>query len=83
MDDSNRYTDPEYEKGDSCYAIITSRSSKGAYLDLDNGQSAFAYGAANLQNGTKILCTVAKPAAIGKRILVRLDSVCGLYGASA
>lgn len=69
----------EYEKGDCCYATITSRNSKGTYLELDNGQSAFAYNAANLRNGVKILCTIVKPATMEKYILVRMDSICDLY----
>ena len=72
------YTD-EYTKGDCCYAVITSRNSKGSYLELDNGQEAFAYGIGNLRTGTKILCTITRPALGGKRACARLDSICGLY----
>lgn len=69
----------EYTRGDGCYAVITSRNRKGSYLELDNGQGAFAYGVGNLQIGTKILCTITRPAIDGKRACARLDSICGLH----
>ena len=75
-----------YERGDCCYATVTKRNSKGTYLELDDGQSAFAFNAGNLRSGVRILCTIVKPAAMvkpGRRILVRLDSVCGLYDTCA
>lgn len=67
----------EYERGDCCYAMVTGRNSTGIYLELDNGQSAFSYNGACLQNGIRILCTIVKPAAPEKyrRTLVRLDSI--------
>lgn len=69
----------EYEKGDSCYAVIVGHNSKGSYLELDNGQKAFAYSAGNLKNGTRILCTIAKGAEGERKALARLDSTCALY----
>lgn len=74
-----------YTRGDSCYATVTSRDRKGAYLALDNGQDGYAYGVANLKSGTKILCTITRAAIAGEkptastRVLVRLDSICDLY----
>ena len=73
----------EYIKGDCCYATVTSRDRRGSYLELDNGQRAFARGVGNLQNGTKILCTITRPAVEGKRAIARLDSICSLYEACA
>lgn len=74
-----------YTRGDSCYAIITSRDRKGSYLELDNGQGGYAYGVVNLKSGTKILCTITRAAIPAEkptartRVLARLDSICDLY----
>lgn len=74
-----------YTKGDCCYATVTSRDRKGSYLELDNGQDAYAYGVANLKSGTKILCTITRAAIAGEkptarmRVLAKLDSICDLY----
>ena len=81
-EENERFTD-EYTKGDCCYAIVTSRDRIGSYLDLDNGQKAFARGVGNLPSGTKIICTITRPAFPGKRAAARLDSICGLYDACA
>lgn len=81
--ETNEILTDEYIKGDCCYAIITSRDRKGSYLELDNGQRAFAYGVGNLRNGAKILCTIIRSAAAGKRAVARLDSTCALYDACA
>ncbi len=75
---ADEYAD-RYIKGDCCYAVITSRDSKGSYLELDNGQKAYAYGIGNLSCGTKILCTITRPALGRKRARARLDSICGLH----
>ena len=75
---NHTFTD-EYRKGDCCYATITSRDSKGSYLELDNGQRAFAYGLGNLPSGTKILCTITRSAFTGQRAIAKLDSICSLY----
>ncbi len=68
-----------YERGDACYGTVGSRCRSGAFLELDNGELAFARGAGNLRKNTKVICTVKKPASNGYRTLVQLDSVCGLY----
>lgn len=64
-----------YERFDGCYGEVTGRCNTGAYLTLDNGQEAFAYKFASLIPGTKVLCTVLKIPADGKRMLVSIDSV--------
>ena len=64
-----------YEIMDSCYATVTGSCYAGAFLTLDNGQQAFAYGLANLLPGTKTLCTVLKYAKENRRMLVSVDSV--------
>ena len=68
-------TNEGYERFDGCYGTVISRCLKGAYLELDNGEQAFAYKFANLFPGTKVLCTVLKRAAEGRRMLVSIDSV--------
>ncbi len=68
-----------YERGDSCYGIVGSLCRSGAFLELDNGELAFAGGAGNLRKDSKVICTVKRPASNGYRTLVQLDSVCGLY----
>ena len=84
MDEMNMNTEVnEYEKGDCCYATVVGHNSKGSYLELDNGQGAFAYNAANLRNGTKIICTIARGADAERKALAKLDSICFLYDACA
>lgn len=63
-----------YEAFDACYGTVTGRSNSGAYLQMDNGQEAFSYKFANLREGTKVLCTVLRPATERKRTLVSIDS---------
>lgn len=65
----------EYEKYDGCFAKITDRCSAGTYLELDNGQTAFAYAFSNLPRGAKVLCTVLRKAIDGRKTLVSIDSV--------
>ncbi len=73
--------DMGYERFDGCYGTVTSRCFRGAYLELDNREQAFAYKFANLFPGTKVLCTVLKQAAEGRRMLVSIDSVLPLVPA--
>jgi hypothetical protein len=68
-----------YEKYDAAYGIVTSRCKSGAFIELDNGEAAFCYTAANVSADTKIICTILRPAYDGKRCLVSLDSVCSCY----
>ena len=64
-----------YERFDGCYGTVVSRCLKGAYLELDDGEQAFAYKFGNLFPGTKVLCTVLKQATEDRRMLVSIDSV--------
>lgn len=64
-----------YEPLDECFGIVECCSRSGAYLHLDNGTPAFAYGTANLREGIKVLCTVKKPARGDLRMTVTVDSV--------
>lgn len=65
-----------YDVLDGCYGTVVSRCQKGAYLTLDNGESAFAYKFGNLWPGTKVLCTVLKLATDDRLMRVSVDSVC-------
>ena len=64
-----------YEVHEGCYGTVVGRCRKGAYLTLDNGETAFAYEFANLWNGTKVLCTVRRLANGDRLKLVSIDSV--------
>lgn len=64
-----------YERFDGCYGTVIGRCHKGAYLELDNGEQAFAYKFANLFPSTKVLCTVLKQATADRKMLVSVDSV--------
>ena len=66
-----------YERGDGAYGVVIGRCRKGAYLELDNGESAFSRNAGNVPNNSKVICTVVRPADGRRRCLVQLDSVCG------
>lgn len=72
-----------YEPYDGCYGVVTDRCRTGAFLTLDNSQEAFAFKFANLVPGSKVLCTVLKPAIDEKRMLVSIDSVCGFSSLAA
>lgn len=64
-----------YEPMEGCYGIVIERCRTGAYLQLDNGENAFAYRFGNLRTGTKVLCTVLREPREGKQKLVSIDSV--------
>lgn len=71
----------DYDRYDCCFGMIKDRTRVGAYLTLDNGETAFAYQFSNLLPGTKVLCTVLKLATDTKFKLVSIDAV--LYPAVA
>ena len=66
----------EYGVWEGCSGIIEFCIRKGAFLVLDNGELAFAYGFGNLRPGTKVICTVRRLADEYRRKLVTIDSVC-------
>lgn len=72
-----------YEPFEGCYGTITERCRKGAYLQLDNGEEAFAYKFGNLFPGTKVLCTVLRRPQEGKKTLVSIDSIVQYSGFAA
>lgn len=65
----------DYEVFDSCYGTVIGRSTHGAYLELDNGEPAFAYRFSALRDGTKVLCSILKKASGSRATLVGIDSV--------
>ncbi len=64
-----------YERLDGCYGTVIGRCQSGAFLELDNGETAFAYKFASLYPGTKVLCTVLRLADEARKMLVSIDSV--------
>lgn len=65
-----------YEVLDGCYGTVTGRNRSGAYLELENGQTAFAYKFANLLPGSRVLCTVLRKPTPLHNMLVSIDHVC-------
>ena len=70
------FDNEEYSVKDVVQAVVTSCCSKGVFLDLSNGQKAFAY-FGGLVPGTEVLCTVLKKSTEKWRTLVAIDSVLG------
>lgn len=64
-----------YERFDSAFGVVTGRCGKGAFLTLDNGELAFAYKFSSLLPGTKVLCSIQKPAQGELFTRVSVDSV--------
>ncbi len=65
-----------YEVFDECYGVITGRCRKGAFIQLENGQEAFAYRYANLRPGSEVICAVQRPPREGLRMLVTVSHIC-------
>ena len=63
-----------YEKFDSCYGTVQCTTHKGAYLQLDNGETAFAYSFNHLNLGDTVLCSIRKPATDDRYATVYIDS---------
>lgn len=71
-------TESGYERFDGCYGTVVGSCRSGAFLELDNGEKAFAYKFASLRPGTKVLCTVLRLADEARKMLVSIDSTaCG------
>lgn len=49
-----------YERFDSAYGVVTDTCRSGAFLRLDNGETAFAYKFASLRPGAEVLCSIQK-----------------------
>ena len=67
----------KYERWDCCYGVITSRDAKKIYLDLDNGELAKGeeWEFLNVENGSKVLCSIVTPSTDFRRATVKFESV--------
>ena len=63
-----------YELYDGCYGSVLERCSNGVFVELDNGEIAFANHFQNLRSGTKVLCTVERMEEGFRRKVVTIDS---------
>lgn len=69
------YNDDNYSIHDGVYGVVTGGCSTGVFIELKNGQSAFAkFGA---RTGQQVLCTVLRKATDTWRVLVAVDSLIG------
>lgn len=64
-----------HEVMEGCYGKVIGRCQKGTFLELDNGQEAFAYKFVSLFPGTEVLCTVLKQAVDNKKMLVSIGLI--------
>lgn len=64
-----------YDRFEGYYATVTSTCHSGAFLQLDNGEDAFAYKFASLIPGSEVLCTVLRQAMDGRKKLVSIDAI--------
>ncbi len=67
------YCDDSMEIRDTMYGTVTGSNGNGVYLILENDEPAFAY-FGKLKIGTRVLCTVKKPASGSYSALVCIDS---------
>jgi hypothetical protein len=71
---STEYQGEGFNVRDGVCGVVTGGCRSGVFLELENGQEAFAsFG--GLNPGTKVLCTVLKKANERWRVLVSIDSV--------
>ena len=63
-----------YSKRDTCCGTVWCRNSRGVYLRLDDGKTAFAYGFLSLKNGSRVCCSVRREARGYKSMEVNIDS---------
>ena len=71
---SRENIDSDYNIRDGVCGVVTGGCKSGLFLELENGQEAFAsFG--GLYPGDKVLCTVLKKATDKWRVLVAIDSV--------
>lgn len=73
----------KYEKYDECYATVIDRCRTGVFLELDNGQQAFAYDFLMIHRGSKVICSVEKLPQEGRRMEVKITSVAHYAPAAA
>ncbi len=64
-----------YNINDEVFAVVTSCCNRGIFVNLENGETAFAH-FTKLPKDTKVLCSIRKEARDNRCILVSVDSVC-------
>lgn len=72
------FPDEDFNTRDVTYGYVTGCGGNKLYLDLQNGQTAFAYHSA-LPRGAKVQCSIRKLATNDFRVLVSIDSVCNEF----
>ncbi len=70
----------EFERMSECIGEVLGCCRKGAFIMLEDGEKVFAYQFANLLPGTKVICSLQKPARDNLLPRVAVDSV--LYDAA-
>ena len=65
----------KYQRFDSCYGKIIDRCNTGVFVELDNGEIAFARSFHNLKAGSKVLCSVERMGSGYRKPVVTIDSV--------
>ena len=71
---NDEHQNNEVHVRDGVYGVITGSCKSGLFVELENGQEAFAmFG--GLYPGTEVFCTVLKKATETWRVLVAIDSV--------
>lgn len=71
---TKEYVDNKLRIRDEVYGVVTSICRKGIFLELENGQSAFAY-FGGLEVGDTVLCSLLRKATDTRKMLVAIDSV--------
>ena len=64
----------EYRVRDAVVGTVTGGCSSGVFVELENGESAFAH-FCGLETGTKVFCSILRKATEKWLILVSIDSV--------
>ena len=65
----------KYQKFDEAYGRVICKSLKGSYVMLDNGETVFALGTANIPRDTLVICSVLREADENRRASVLINSV--------
>lgn len=79
---NNKFMEEDFNIGDSIAGTVSGGCSKGVFIELENGQVAFAkFGW--IDPGTKVLCTVVKKAFESWRMLVTIDAIIDEFSMAA
>lgn len=69
-----QFNDANFNVRDGVHAVLIGECKMGLFLELENGQQAFAsFG--SLVPGTEVLCSVLKKSTEKLRVLVSIDAV--------